>query len=375
MALTTMTEHALTTEGTTFAALRAEWDALVPLAATPYPFQTAAWGEAWCDVLAPDAEPLVLAVRDTAGTLIGVAPLAIVRTDDLGRAVRFLGGTDVTDYLDIVAQADDGPRVWSAVVQYLRDCADRWDTLDFHCLPDDSPSRAALADLLGNDGVHVAHEEVCPQVHLGGSFNAYLRALPKKERHEIRRKERNLLQRLPGSQFRVVTTRDAAVALLPEFFRLHRLSAPDKERFLTPVVERFFARVIGATADAGTLRLFVLADGATPIAMMLAFLAGNRLLVYNSGFDPAYRQIGAGMTLTGMMIAHAADADVAVCDFLRGNESYKYRFGAADVPVWRAVAGADTAAITAALDAMATKLQTPADARDGAGDAAPRGAA
>ena len=86
-------------------------------------------------------------------------------------------------------------------------------------------------------------------------------------------------------------------------------------------------------ADADTLRLYVLADGDTPIAMMLTFHAGGRLLGYNSGFDPAYRQVSAGMTLTGMMIEHAADAGVVVCDFLRGNESYKYRFGAADRPI------------------------------------------
>src|SRR5262249_4972382 len=161
---------------------------------------------------------------------------------------------------------------------------DRWDTLDFHCLPDWSPSRAVLAELQGEMPVRVAQEEVCPQVALNGSFSAYLRALQKKERHEIRRKARNLEQGLPKARFRVVTERDEALSLLPDFFRLHRLSAPDKERFLTPAVETFFTRIIGATADGGWLRFYVLRDGEMPIAMMVAFVAGNRLLVYNSGF-------------------------------------------------------------------------------------------
>lgn len=369
MTQTAATEQVLTTEAGTFETLRAEWDALVPHAATPFPFQTAAWGAAWHGVLAPDAEPLLVAVRDEAGALVGVAPLAIVQTDDLGRAVRFLGGTEVTDYLDLVARADDMPRVWAAVIAHLRDCADRWETLDFHCLPDGSPSRAALRHLLAGDGAREAPAEVCPQVGLGGSFTAYLRALPKKERHEIRRKERNLAQGLPHARFHVVTERAAAFALLSDFFRLHRLSAPDKERFLTPSMEEFFACIVGATASAGTLRLFVLADGDTPIAMILAFLAGGRLLVYNSGFDPAYREVSAGMVLTGMMIAHAATEGATICDFLRGNESYKYRFGAVDVPVWRIAAGVDRAAIDAALATMAAHLATPADARDGAGAA------
>jgi CelD/BcsL family acetyltransferase involved in cellulose biosynthesis len=210
----------------------------------------------------------------------------------------------------------------------------------------------------------VAREEVCPQVALQGSFHSYLRAIPKKERHEIRRKARNLEQLLPQAQLRVVTQRDEALALLPDFFRLHRLSAPDKERFLTPVVEEFFARIVGATADGGWLRLYVLSDGEVPVAMMLAFLADNQLLVYNSGFDPSHRQLSVGMTLTGMMIEHAANDGVAICDFLRGNESYKYRFGAHDVPIWRVLAGNDGPALDRAMAEMLAALETPADARD-----------
>jgi CelD/BcsL family acetyltransferase involved in cellulose biosynthesis len=362
--VTQATNKELMADGATLDAIRAEWNALLPSSVTPYPFQSPDWAAAWLDVLAPDAEPLILSVRDDAGALIGVAPLAIVRTDDLGRAVRFCGGTDVTDYLDVVAQVDDLPRVWAAVVSYFHAHRDGWDALDFHCLPNDSPSRAVLADVLAEMHVRVAREEVCPQVPLHGAFRNYLRALPKKERHEIRRKARNLEQLLPRAQFRVVMERDEALALLPDFFRLHRLSAPDKERFLTPTVERFFARIVAATANGGWLRLYTLTDGTTPIAMMLAFVAGDRLLVYNSGFDPAHRNVSAGMTLTGMMIEHAADAGVAVCDFLRGNESYKYRFGAADVPLWRVLAGSDAAALDRAVAAMEAALQTPADARD-----------
>ena len=88
--------------------------------------------------------------------------------------------------------------------------------------------------------MEIGQEEVCPVVRLAGSFEAYLRALPKKERHEVRRKARNFERDAPTGRLRIITEKDDALAALPDFFRLHRLSAPDKERFLTADVEQFF---------------------------------------------------------------------------------------------------------------------------------------
>ncbi len=349
------------------AEIGAAWDAVVPGAITPYPFVSRAWAEPWWDVFGGDAELLLLSVVGSGGMLVGVAPLMIERIPELGRAVRFLGGVDVTDYLDLVARPDDAPRAWAAVVNWLLAHRERWDALDLHCLPDASPSRTLIADALAAHedlAVVTAQEEVCPAVPLQGGFEAYLAGIGKKYRNEIRRKERNLVRDEPTAALRVVRGRDEALALLPDFFRLHRLSAADKERFLTPQVEEFFRRVTISTAEAGNLALYVLEIGGSPVAMMYAFLAADRLLVYNSGFDPTRSETSVGMVLTGMMIADAAESGVAVCDFMRGNESYKYRFGAEDAPLWRVIAGADRASVEGAAAAMTAALTTPADDRN-----------
>lgn len=362
----TLTEtDSITCQSTTFAAIGAEWDALLPEAATPLPFVSRAWAEAWWSVFGNDNQLLLLAARDAVSKLVAVAPLMIVRTDDLGRTVRFIGGTDVTDYLDLVAREADTHAAWGAVARWLLSHRDKWDTLDFHYLPDWSPSRAALMAVLAPAlAVVEGQEEVCPVVALPGSFDAYLKAIAKKERHEIRRKAKNLLRDFPDAHLVVLHEREAALAALPDFFRLHRLSAPDKEAFLTPRVETFFATLTSAMAEAGWLALYTLEIGGVRVAAMYAFIADGRLLVYNSGYDPQHGAVSVGMVLTGMMIEHAADAGLRVCDFLRGNESYKYRFGAADTPLWRVLAGTDRATIERARDAMVAALAVPADARD-----------
>jgi len=354
----------LIVEETVFDALRDQWDALLPTAITPYPFQSIGWAEAWYHTLGGDATPLILAIRDETGRLIGVAPL-VVRQTALGRTVQLMGGDDVTDYLDIVTAECDVQRVWTAVADHLLRVRETWDAIDLHCVPQWSPSHATVEDLLSKAmPVRIVQEEVCPVVRLGGSFETYLRGLPKKERHEIKRKARNFERDAPSGTLRILTARNDALAALPDFFRLHRLSAPDKERFLTPAVEEFFRAMTAAMADAGWLRLYMLDIDDAPVAAMYTFAADGRLLVYNSGFDPAFARISIGMVLTGMVIEDAANSGLTLCDFLRGNEAYKYRFGASDTPVWRVIASADRDGVDRAVAETEARFTMAADERD-----------
>jgi CelD/BcsL family acetyltransferase involved in cellulose biosynthesis len=351
-------------ERASFDALRAAWASLLPAAVTPFPFQSIEWAESWWGVFGDGNELLLLRATDEQERVIGIAPLMLTTTA-LGRTIQFIGGADVTDYLDIVAAEGDLAAVWSAIFDHLLAMRDEWDVIDLHCLPQWSPSHAAVADLLSSTlAVEIGQEEVCPIVRLDGTFEAYLRALPKKERHEVRRKARNFERDAPTGRLRVVTEKAEALAALPDFFRLHRLSAPDKERFLTPDVERFFGAMTAATADAGWLRLYLMEIDDRPVAAVFTFVADGRMLVYNSGYDPAYAHVSAGMVLVGMMIEDAARLGLTVFDFLRGNEAYKYRFGATDTPIWRVIAAADGDAVHAELARMEAALRTPADERD-----------
>jgi len=67
-----------------------------------------------------------------------------------------------------------------------------------------------------------------------------------------------------------------------------------------------------------------------------AALASRRIWVYNSGLDPAaFAALSPGVVLTAAAIERAIAAGRAEFDFLRGNEEYKYRFGAADTHIYR----------------------------------------
>lgn len=71
-----------------------------------------------------------------------------------------------------------------------------------------------------------------------------------------------------------------------------------------------------------------------PAASLFVFDYQNQYLLYNSGYD-AYRfgHLGVGNALILHTIREAIEAGKSRYDFMRGDESYKFLFGAKPEPV------------------------------------------
>jgi CelD/BcsL family acetyltransferase involved in cellulose biosynthesis len=67
-----------------------------------------------------------------------------------------------------------------------------------------------------------------------------------------------------------------------------------------------------------------------PVAANFSLDYGDRIYLYNSGFDPGERELSAGLVLLGQNIEQAIQAGRASFDLLRGDEPYKYRYAARD---------------------------------------------
>ena len=98
----------------------------------------------------------------------------------------------------------------------------------------------------------------------------------------------------------------------------------------------------------GALRLQVLHLGDAPAAAHYALLGGGgRILLYLSGFDEARARESPGAILLGDLVEWALAEGWRELHFLRGDESYKYGWGAVDrfnaarrlVPLDRSVPG------------------------------------
>ena len=97
----------------------------------------------------------------------------------------------------------------------------------------------------------------------------------------------------------------------------------------------FVRRMFEEFGTDGPLRLAFLTVGDRRVAAGLMFRTADRYLYYNAGVDPDARDLSPGVLLVAEYVRRALDEGVRRFDFLRGDESYKYEWGAVDEPIQR----------------------------------------
>ena len=109
-----------------------------------------------------------------------------------------------------------------------------------------------------------------------------------------------------------------------------------KAEFLKEVMRSQMRATIHAAFRNGWLWLAFLEVDGQKAAAALNFDYKNRLWGYNSGVDRNFMELSPGWVLLTYVLQWAADNGRAEFDFMRGDEEYKYRFGAINRHVMRA---------------------------------------
>jgi CelD/BcsL family acetyltransferase involved in cellulose biosynthesis len=280
---------------------------------------------------------VLIVVRNEANQLVGLAPLYGTTNAAGQRELSFVGCVDVSDYLDLLIDKD----YVEAVHQALLDClgsptGPAWDTLYLCSLPHNSITHTHLAEAATARGwqATVKEQDVCPVITLADSWDNYLEKINKKQRHEIRRKIRKI-ERETETRWYVIDSEVGLAEAVDIFIDLHQKSTQDKEEFWSDALIRFFKAVTLELARVGWLKLYFIEVNGSKAAAMLCFDYNNEFLLYNSGYDPEqFAHMSPGNVLTAYTIQDAIRLGRRRYDFLRGDEVYKFRFGAKAEPVY-----------------------------------------
>lgn len=317
-----------------FAALTAkhaeDWRRIAGESPAATVFQTWEWTEAWWRHCASSHRLRALVFREN-GEVVGFAPLTGSRLPSPLRTLR-LAGTGPSDYLDMLALPGWESVVASAFVAYLREHSRRWDWLDLQQI---RPGAAAdtLCDAAARDRVEVWQGETCPYLPLiPGDWEGVRKSLGKKLRQNIGYYGR-ALEKQYMVEYRMANHETLADDL-DAFFFLHQKRWNKRwlpGAFASRQTRKFHEAAARNLLDAGMLRLHTLSLDGTIQAALYCFHKDDRTCYYLSGFEPEMSRLSIGTVLTAHAIRHAAEKDGAhEFDFLRGNEAYKYRWGAID---------------------------------------------
>lgn len=320
-----------------FWALKPEWNALVQRSYYNNFFLTWEWQSTWWKHLGEDSLLLLGFRAENDGRLVGIAPLFHTRTNDGESVLYLIGCRDVSDYLDLIVEAGQEDTVYQALLDYLEGNAPDWDLVDFCNIPQASQTLVKLREMAEARGYQtlVEVEDVCPIITLPQNWDDYLLMLDKKQRHEVRRKLRKA-DRDADTRFIIVGPDHDLRSEMEVFVDLHQQSAPDKDKFMDPRMQQFFFEVAEVLQAQGWLQLAFVQMNGQKAAALMSFDYGDAILVYNSGYDPTqFRQLSPGIIVTARCIEHAISLGRSKFDFLRGDEVYKYRFGAQNTEVRR----------------------------------------
>ena len=282
----------------------------------------------------PDDSRLAIITASEEGNLIGIAPFFVVRQEG-GARLLLLGSIEISDFLDVICRESDVERFCGGLLAFLRSTTlidhEEVYLLDLYNILDGSPTIKALETAAEDQEFNIKVERLqhSPYIPLPGNWETYLDNLDKKQRHEIRRKMRRAEE---GELMVGVYFTSEAARLEDDMEDFLELMAQDEEKrvFLSPLMRDQMKSTMRCAFQGGCLQLAFLEVGGQKAAAYLNFDYLNRIWVYNSGLDRSYMQYSPGWVLLGHLIKWATDNGREEFDFMRGDEDYKYKFGAVD---------------------------------------------
>ncbi|WP_181176505.1 GNAT family N-acetyltransferase [Mesorhizobium sp. B2-3-5] len=301
-------------------ALGPRWRRLWLQSPAATPFQSPAWLLPWWRTFAP-GELTAIAIWN-GHDLVGLAPLYLEAHVSGPRLLPI--GISLSDYLDILCAPERQSAVNAAIAEAVLSLEwSQW------ILPDLATEAAALALTLpavreNCDSCHAA----CPVLSLAGD-PSLTDCVPARRRRQLRRAHQAARRR-----DRVDIRRAEAdpETFLGQLIRLHvaRWYGQGGGVLADAATREFHRNALPRLAAEGLARCWLIEIGDSVVGAYYGFHHSRRAYAYLGGFDPAYAGESPGAILIGHAIGEAFREGAREFDFLRGQESYKYGWGALD---------------------------------------------
>jgi DNA-binding response OmpR family regulator len=321
-----------------------EWELLDAQISPRTPFTSPLWAKIWWRHLRQTRltirqEFFAHTVRDEADKLLAIIPLVITHRPSYGplrlRLLQFFGGADgsITEHRCILCREGDELQVIQALVGYLCDRKDKWDLFVWTGIRHDEFARGRPGNLL-----KVYKKMPDYLVSLPDSWEKFRASLSANMKEAIRKCYKHLARDGHTFIFRAVARPEDIPTSLDCLLALHsdraqfKYATRHRDFFAQPPHRAFIADVARRMSERDQLRIFELEVDGKIVASRMAFLLGDELYLYYSGYDLAWRKHSIMTTLMCECFKWAIEQGVKVVNLSKGKDPSKLRWRGREVP-------------------------------------------
>jgi len=337
-------EVATSLEG--LAALKPEYDGLNVACRNTLPFALHDWHVSWWTHFAKTEGRVrdqlrILVVRDDTGDCVAIIPFVRTRREVgyfRSDSLSLLGADpNFTELRSPLVVPGSEALVAEAVSRHL--AADGgWDWVQWSGIQ--GPFGEALAQK-----THLGWEPpgLDYLVDLAPTWDVFRSGLKRNIRESLRHCYNSLKRDGLSFEFEVAQTPDAVRNALHTFFSLHSMRAgltstvAHPDRFASETSRRFLYEVCDRLATRGAARLFVLKVRGCIVAVRIAFVVGEHIYFYYSGFDPRWAKYSVSTTIVAEGMKYAIGLGLTGANLSTGTDVSKTRWGARLVPFQEAI--------------------------------------
>jgi CelD/BcsL family acetyltransferase involved in cellulose biosynthesis len=176
-----------------------------------------------------------------------------------------------------------------------------------------------ITKLYPENSLKISKQDQVVNLMLPKSYEEYLAALPRKKRHELKRKKVRFQEKYPQAVLR--ESKDSEI--FETFIKLHKTSDGDKGNFMNDEVTAFFSSLL---AMKGWKIYYLEVDNAIA-ACCFVYEDEVGSYLYNSSKNNTFNEVNPGIIIIDKIIEQLISKEFTFFDFLKGTERYKFDLG------------------------------------------------
>ncbi len=316
--------------------LEGDWDWLLDQFEGANVFLTWDWISTWIEAYSKENQLFCLAAFKNE-KLVGLAPLWLDRQTTAGvfpwRILKFIGSIEVCpDHLDFIIRRKNSSMIaeamWNALFGEHRKL---WDKLEYHSVSIDSKTANTFHNLADSDHrclkVEIEGYRICPYLSLPNSWAAFVESMDARNRRNVRRSEKVLLE-AGDIEFKCVDNRDDLPVAMQGMMDIHNdiwYSDKKKTGFRRARFREFHLRIAERLFEKGMLSACTLKHDGEHVGSTYSFVFRGKVYGYIIAVRRSdIKGASIGRALIYRYIRRLIEDGVTELDFLRGDEEYKF---------------------------------------------------